>query len=510
MSELIPLNKDLLKGFVGSCLLKNFDGQKPIAPFHEEWWDLCTSDYKYVAIAAPRGHSKSTSVTFSYLLAELLFRRRKFAVLVSDSEYQAAMFLGQIKQALQENEDVYNLFHLYKNEKGFVEFEKETETDIIVKFSDGYKFRVIAKGSEQKLRGLLWNGKRPDLLVLDDMESDEQVLNKERREKFRRWFYGALMPCLSEHGIIRYVGTVLHQDSMLENLMPKANLDFTQVDELKTWEPGKRRSLWKAVKYRAHNEDFSKVLWPDRWTPKALKELREDYVARGLPEQYSQEYLNIPVDEATSFFRKGDLVASSQEDKKSKLNYYIAGDFAISERDRADYTVFVVGGMDESGILHIKNVIRDRMDGAEIVDTMMALQRTYNPISFGIEETQITKALGPYLNRAMIERNQFINLYPMRPHKSDKQTRAQSIRARMRAGGVRVDKSADWYTTFEDELLNFPRSRHDDQVDAFAYLGLLLEKMIEAPTKEEMEEELWLEEHNQEETDDGRNETTGY
>ena len=143
-------------------------------------------------MALPRGHGKSTAITFAYLLATLLFRQRKFAIIVSDSEYQASMFLGQIKTALAENEDIINLFKIKKNkEKGIVEFIKETESDIIVEFEDGHKFRVIAKGSEQRLRGLLWNGSRPDIMILDDMESDEQVMNKDRRDKFRKWMYGA-------------------------------------------------------------------------------------------------------------------------------------------------------------------------------------------------------------------------------------------------------------------------------------------------------------------------------
>lgn len=505
---MVELSSSLIKGLVGSCLVKGFDGSKPIPLFHEEMWDLCCLKQRFVAISAPRGHAKSTAITLSYTLAAILFRQSKFVVLVSDSEYQASMFLGQIKQTLQDNEDIINLFRLKKNDKGLVEFVKETETDIIVEFEDGYRFRIIAKGSEQKLRGLLWDGQRPDLMVLDDMESDEQVMNKDRRDKFRRWFYGALMPALSEHGKIRYVGTILHQDSMLENLMPKIGGPYTVVEDLKTYQT-KYAGLWKSVKYRAHTDDFSKILWPDRWTAEQLKELKADYVARGLAEQYSQEFLNIPVDESTAFFKRPDFLAESQEDKKKQLNYYISGDFAISERDRADYTVFVVGGMDDSGILHIKNVIRARMDGQEIVDTMIGLQKVYDPVAFGIEEMQISKALGPYLNRAMVETGQYLNLYLMKPHKTDKQTRSQSIRARMRAGGVKFDKNADWYETFEDELLSFPRARHDDQVDSLAYLGLLLDKIINAPTREEQEESEYEEELNKN-GDQGRDECTGY
>jgi phage terminase large subunit-like protein len=79
----------------------------------------------------------------------------------------------------------------------------------------------------------------------------------------------------------------------------------------------------------------------------------------------------------------------------------------------------------------------------------------------------------------------------------------------MRAGGVKVDKQADWYATFEDEVLSFPRSRHDDQVDSLAYLGLLLEKMIDAPTQAEVEEEHYRDEL-EESGPDGRDEITGY
>ena len=82
---MIELTKDLIKGFVGSCLVSGFDGSKAIPPLHEEMLDLCCSKHKYIAIAAPRRHAKSTAVTLSYTLASVLFRQSKFVVIVSDS-----------------------------------------------------------------------------------------------------------------------------------------------------------------------------------------------------------------------------------------------------------------------------------------------------------------------------------------------------------------------------------------------------------------------------------------
>ena len=357
---------------------------------------------------------------------------------------------------------------------------------------------------------MLWDGARPDLIVCDDLENDEIVMNKERREKFKRWVYGALLPCRSQKGVVRIVGTILHMDSFLENLMPSETDKQTVHEELKTYTT-RKASQWKTVKYKAHNADFSQILWPERRSADEFRAIRQDYIDRGLSDVYSQEYLNIPIDESNTLFRRSDFITRREEDKKKKLHYYVTGDFAISESDRADFTVMIVGGMDEDGILHIVNVIRDRMDGLEIVNTLLTLQKIYDPFAFGIEDMQVSKAIGPFLNRAMIESNVFLNIIPLKPHKTDKITRARSIQARMRAGAVKFDKSADWYQTLEDEMMRFPRDRHDDQVDSMSYLGLLLDKIIEAPTKEEIEDEEYYEEMRESGLDEeGRSGVTGY
>jgi hypothetical protein len=81
----------------------------------------------------------------------------------------------------------------------------------------------------------------------------------------------------------------------------------------------------------------------------------------------------------------------------------------------------------------------------------------------------------------------------------------------MRAQGVKFDKDADWYVDFEEELMRFPRAKHDDQVDTFAYLGLMLDKLIEAPTQKEQDEEDYITELRESDMEDaGRSSTTGY
>ena len=94
------LTSEVVAGFVGGVLSSRFDGQSATPQFHKECWELCCSDERFVALAAPRGHAKSTAITLGYGLATLLFRQRKFMLLVSDTESQSALFLGTFKQEL--------------------------------------------------------------------------------------------------------------------------------------------------------------------------------------------------------------------------------------------------------------------------------------------------------------------------------------------------------------------------------------------------------------------------
>ena len=500
----IELTSEVIQGFVNACLIHKFDAATKSPEFHKEVWEMCCSPHPNVAVAAPRGHAKSTAVTLAYTLANILFQNRNFILIVSATEAQSVLFLGDIKKELSENDDITSLF-------GKVVFVKDTETDCIVQFEDGFTARIMAKGAEQKLRGLKWNSQRPNLIVIDDLEEDEAVVNQDRREKMKRWFYGALLPCRGPDGLIRMVGTILHMDSLLERLMPPSSSKMTIKEDLKEYSITKSPP-WKSVRYRAHNPDFSKVLWPDMWSETTLKAKREDYRQQGIPEVYAQEYLNYPIDESNAFFRKTDFAPCKMEEvRKNPLNYYVGIDLAISEKERADYTVIVVAGVDDANRLYIADVIRSRMDSFEIIDNIFSVQQIYKPELITIESGAIEKAIGPFLRQEQLRRNVYLNLNPLVPTK-DKQARARSLQARMRAGTVFFDKDSEWYPEYEQEFLRFPRDRHDDQVDATAWIGLSLDKMIEAPTLKELEDEQYNEELQayQDEFDSGVNATTGY
>ena len=487
MSELI--DAEAIYGFTINFLAAKYDNPKPIPKFHEEMWELCCSDNPKVALAAPREHAKSTAITLAYILTMMLTRKKSFCLLVSDTESQASGFLVSIKAELEGNEALRAKF-------GFKELLKDTETNIICLMNDGHKFRIQAKGSEQKVRGIKWLNRRPDLIVCDDLEGDEQVMNPDRREKFRKWFMNALIPCGSDTCWIRVVGTILHLDSMLQRLLDDPT--------------------WESLLFEAHNSDWTEILWPEKFSKERLLKIRKGFEAQNNLDGWSQEYLNRPIATGNAYFNRDLFLDFEREDNGQALLpnmvYYAAADFAISESEKADYTVIMVGGMSPEGILHIVDLRKGRWDSEAIITELISVQKRWNPEIFTFEKGQIDKAIGPYLNTEMTNKGAYLNIVKMTPTKS-KVMRGRSIQGMHKAGAIRWDKQASWYPDVEAELMTIsdsgPRGKHDDTFDALAYIGLTIDQYYNAESDEELEEaedaELWDDFHDQ-----GRNGTTGY
>jgi len=476
-----------IASFVKLFLLHRFDSPVETPAFHREMWEIATSGSRRIAFAAPRAHAKSTAITLALTLFLFLFRIRRYGFIVSDTEAQASQFLGDIKSELIENQELKETF-------GIKRIIKDAITDIIVECNDGYQFRIQALGAEQKVRGRKWKNYRPDFVVCDDLENDEMVESETRREKFRNWFFKALVPALSKHGQIVVVGTILHMDSVLMRLL--------------------KNKTWTTKLYKAHHgfDDFSDLLWPSQWTEEDLKEKRQEFIDDGYPEGYSQEYLNDPLSHSEAFFKHEDFLAIEDEMWDLPVTNYAAVDFAISDADKSAYTVIAVGGMDSFGRLQLRKIVRMRGDGNEILDAIFEVQKIWNIEMWKMEQGQIKQTLQSEMYLRMNKTGVFLNISSGVPTK-DKRSRARAIQARMRAGGVYFDKDAEWYSTFEEEMLQFPKGQYKDQVDAFAWLGICINELHEGPTLDDAEEdEYWqeMEQYRNESMYMDRNSVTGY
>lgn len=154
----MSVTAELVEGISGTVLSQNYENATPIPEFHRDLWRQCCSDHPHIAIGAPRGHAKSTSITHAYLIACLVSRERKYALIISDTEEQAAEFISDIKREFTDNEELRDMYMVDK-------LIRDQTTDTIIRFKDGHMCRIIGKGSEQKIRGRKWRGTRPDIIL---------------------------------------------------------------------------------------------------------------------------------------------------------------------------------------------------------------------------------------------------------------------------------------------------------------------------------------------------------
>ena len=482
---MVKLTADLVEGFAGTFLSPMYDNPQPTPAFHRKGWELYCSDEELCSIVAPREHAKSTAFTHDYLLAALLFRAESFAVVVSATEKLAIEHLGDVAKVLRENDEVRRYF-------GITELESDAKTDIVCRFRDGYQCRVVTRSSEQKVRGLKWSGRRPGLIVCDDLEEDEQVESPERRMKFKRWFYRALLPARRRGGLVRVHGTVLHEDSLLANIQSS--------------------KVWHSLFFRAHAgfDDFSEILWPEQFPEERLRKIRQTKIDAGDAEGYSQEYLNNPLDSSDAYLQSAWFLPMKEGDAEKGMVMGCAADFAISKSDKANRTSLTAGGMDADNILYFRGQVVGRWDSLEICDELFSFAERWRPDVFWVEDGQIWKALWPMLKREMQRRGIWINFVPRLPIK-DKASRGRSLQRRMRAGGTRWDTEAWWFEGMRQEMLRFTAGADaalDDQFDSAALLSLGFDDLALLDSDDFLpEDEAEIRFHN---SVGGRNAVTGY
>lgn len=443
----VELTPALVEAFAGTFLSPRYDQPVATPPFHRLAWKLYCGPSEQALVVAPRDHAKSTALTFVMMLAEALFRQAIYFILVGSTEENAAEQLSNIADELLNNDDLQSEFGPYT-------FVRNSTTDVIIEMADGHQFRILARGAEQKIRGKMWKGTRPQRIYCDDVEDDEQVQNKDRRQKFRNWFFRAAKQALSRSGKMRVHGTILHEDSLLARLV--------------------KNKTWDHLFFKAHKafDDFSEILWPAGWPEKRLRSRRQEFIEEGDSDGYCQEFLNDPTDSSVIYLRKGDFLPMVDDDYFRPKTVLVGVDLAISKKDKANRTSFTTGGKCTNNLIHVFDQHVGRWDAEEIIDTFFAIQDRHDPVCFFVEDGQIWKAISSTLYKEMQLRDKWLNIQPILPI-SDKAARGRPYQKRHKAGGMRFDKQADWYAGFENENLKFTGVAEavlDDQFDSTALL----------------------------------------
>lgn len=433
--------------------------------FHKEIIELCT--YKNnIGIAAPRGHAKSTLIDLIYLSWLVLHEKLHYIILISDTYSQSVGFVSTLRDELDNNEMIQ---WLYGDIKGYKWQEDKFETKAGV--------MVQARAYGMKIRGLKYKQYRPELLLFDDLENDELVQSIEQREKLKKWMTLAALPALAKGGRAIMVGTILHGDSLLMNVINR-NGEFS----------GWLTKTYKALNHGDGDDLYS--LWPDMYSVKDLLDMRDNPNSPSYKGSlvFSQEYQNEPIDEMDSIILRKWIDITELPQKKIILRRGFAGDPAISEKDKADFfakvrgfTYYEVEPITNVKELHlmITQIGNDRFSFQAGVDDIVKWKNQEQTDIIGLEEVAFQQAYSASLP---------VPVTALKPDK-DKRRRTLAVSRFFEGNRIHFLRGITNLDLAIDQLTHFPSVQHDDIVDAIVYLidMLMFSSYYTPPTDEEME-----------------------
>lgn len=401
----------------------------PIGDFHRELINLIR--FRRVAIAAPRGFAKTTYFSVFYPLFRALTTPGVSILITSATATLAETLLLKIRNELENNTMLIEHFG-YQNKKG------KWASDAI-HLDNGSV--IMAKGSvKYQIRG-----DRLDIVIADDLETDELVASKERLIEFNKWFWTTLIGTVKPSGQLICIGTLLHPDSFLSELVTQG------------------RKGWTTRIYRAEvgEGEAVKSLWPEEWPLKKLKEYEMEVGTYA----YQQEKMNSPLADEQRTFKEGWFKFFEKEPQGCV--YFTTVDPAIDIENPNDYTAIVTCAVDSDKNIYVVETLNKRMLPKETIDAIFDVYHRWSPQTIAIEEVGFQKMLRYEVEEERRRRKVYPVIAPLKSGGRRKDMRIQALQPWFENGKIHIKKSQDILYT---QLKRFPGGRHDDVIDALAYM----------------------------------------
>lgn len=339
-------------------------------------------------------------------------------------------------------------------------------------------------------------GKAADILFIDDpIKNDEEAQSETYRNRLWDWFNKvALTRCHTNSAVI-IVHTRWQEDDLIGRLCdpehPERNKKYAGIADRWTYinlpavvkDPTLAKALGLELEVPSDGfvrHSFGAVPMASLWEArKSLEFLAE--VKQADERTFGALYMGQPTPDDGDYFTRDMLSEYSPSELPQNLRYYAASDHAVSEREKADYTVAGCFGVDDRDHIWIMpDITWARLSTDKIVAEMIRHMQAHKPQLWWIEDELISKSFGPFLKREMIDKKCYSTvLMPKKPSK-DKATRARSIQGRMALNMVHFPRYAPWWSDAKKELLKFPHGAHDDFVDFMSWIGLGLMSEISA------------------------------
>ena len=415
--------------------------------------------YKQLVFSAYRGGAKTTTLSRLFPLWKLARGETRNAVFFSDTKDNASDNLAFIKIEIEANKLFTYDFDISMG------YEWTTQS-IVIQAPVGLcrmQSFVFMKG-----RGKNFLSHRPDLIVGDDMENDENVMTKAQRDKGFRWFVKTIleMPNLDKDYTIIIVGTMLHYDSVLARITKRKDFYYRNFPlllsfptNMHAWEQLNTLSLEDARKrYEARLAYYGHGAKLDNSKIDLFRVMVKYFIDI---DAFMSEMQNTPITGSKLIFAN----YKTYKDMPKVHAYYIGVDPSLGKSKKSDYfgLGYLAYSQDEKKFYSkIKGYKIPAIDMIpKIIKLYTELKKTGKPVVLAIETNAFQDFYKDTLK--LIAKNSDIHMPVITYHNTtQKELRIEAMAPLFKDGTILVHED-DFI--FHEELDTYPKSPHDDLLD---------------------------------------------
>ena len=298
-----------------------------------------------------------------------------------------------------------------------------------------------------------------DIIIIDDPMKAQDTLSQAARDKVATWFDETLMQRLNDQatGSIILVMQRLHEADLVGTLKQRDGWHELCLPAIATCDEAIAIGTDRAWRRRE-----GCALHPAR---QPLAMLLERKAAN--PHVFAGQFQQDPIPALGNIVEAGWLQYFAPGSIDTSTGQIVMSlDTASKDNPFNDWSVFVVARVLGKAI-HILDVARARLQFPQLKARAIEFARVHGAQVLLIEDA----ASGQQLIQTL--RAEYPRGVPpplARRPEGDKISRLMGVSAMIQAGRLFLPERAHWLGDYTGELLGFPASRHDDQVDATAQL----------------------------------------
>lgn len=375
-------------------LPKEDNAAAPLANVHEELWkdiqdSIIGNGPEQLGRVLPRGTGKSAFGTLGPTCWSVAYKHKTYILICSDIGSTAEKFIKDIKDNMLENTYIEMAFGKLLDDKNRNFICNATQLEFI-----NHTF-VEAISSTSPMRGRKYKNVRPDLIVLDDYQSEDDVRTEEAREKkWKRYSddvkFAKQRPVKRDGKIIKK-GTVLmawgtqqHKQCFYSRLIKSPTWKFKKergvlidnVDEyfssglwlefktiLNNFKNDDRLEDAKEFYYEHENDMQFDTLWSEFWD---CLELALDYFEN--PNSFKQEVQGDIDAIGEKWFKQMHTETREEIESHEFIKTMICADPASAGGRKNDYSAFLVGSVATNGYKYARKAELARINARQEFD----------------------------------------------------------------------------------------------------------------------------------------------